>query len=348
MKISIKNIFRRGREEQPDKMTKDTMAAHREKILAGGRRFKYPLQYAKHKIVINTTIITVVAIIALGVLGWWQLYVVKNSSDFFYRTTQLVALPVADVDGEKALFSDFLLNFRASKFYLAKYDDLNINSAGGKQQLLYKERDALNIAVADAYARKIAARDNIKVESSEVDAVLKGLRSASNGNLNEQTSEISSQRVLGMSASDLRTSVYNSILRSKASFAVDDAAEQTSEAATKLLTSESNLEKVADALNAQRSNSAMVGSSGMISTAASFSGLNTEQIANLAPNKVAGPLKSITDDGYFFVEVIKKENNQVSFKFLKIPLSEFTKQIRDLDSAGKIKRYITINVDDVK
>ena len=43
--------------EQPSRITNETVAEHRERILAGGRRFKYPVQYARHRLVINTIII---------------------------------------------------------------------------------------------------------------------------------------------------------------------------------------------------------------------------------------------------------------------------------------------------
>jgi parvulin-like peptidyl-prolyl isomerase len=48
--------FKRRKEAQkaaPARITNETVAEHRERILAGGRRFKYPMQYARHKLVFN-------------------------------------------------------------------------------------------------------------------------------------------------------------------------------------------------------------------------------------------------------------------------------------------------------
>jgi len=343
MKISIRNKKKDAEDNsQPARITNDTLAEHREKIISSGRRFKYPLQYAKHKIVINTILVSIVAVIALALLGWWQIYIVKNSSDVFYRVTQILPLPVAKVDGQYASFSDFLLNYRASKFYLSKYDDLNINSAGGKQQLALKEKQALDIAIADAYATKIATQHNIKVSDKEIQEVLDNLRSATNGQVGEQTSEQSTERVLGMSAGDLRTTIYNSILRAKAAFAIDSDAKASVEQAQLLLKSTSDFSKVADKMTRARSGSADAGTSGMVSESTLFSGLDAAEIAKLPVGQVSGPMQSITDDGYFFVRVVKKTDQQVSFEFLHIPLHEFDQQIESLKKAGKVDVYIKV------
>ena len=33
----------------PARITNDTVAEHRQRVIAGGRKFKYPIQYARHK-----------------------------------------------------------------------------------------------------------------------------------------------------------------------------------------------------------------------------------------------------------------------------------------------------------
>lgn len=341
----IPKIFRKKNDSKLTRITNDTLAEHREKVLSEGRRFKYPLQYAKHKIIINTIVISVLAVIGLSFIGWWQLYIVKNSSDVFYRVTEMVPLPVAKVNGENALFSDFLLNYRASKFYLTKYDDVSIDSQGGRSQLLAKERDALDVAEADALAKQIGRQRGISVSQSEVDLVLTNLRSANNGKLSEKTSEESSMRILGMSPSDLSTSIYNSILRAKASFAVDQHAKSLADDVQAKLAStatSSDFQSIINALDQQDKSKVSVGNSGMVSSSAIFSGLVAADIAKLDVGQVSGPLKSITNDGYFFVKVTKKTADQVSFEFLRIRLDEFANRLTTLKKQGKVIEYITI------
>ena len=57
----IKKILPRKKKEAeklPTRITNDTVAEHREKVLAGGRKLKYPLQYTRRKLVRNTILIS--------------------------------------------------------------------------------------------------------------------------------------------------------------------------------------------------------------------------------------------------------------------------------------------------
>jgi len=217
---------KKARSNEATRITNDTVAEHREKILAGGKRFKYPVQYARHKLVINAIIIGFATLSLLTVFGWQQLYMAQNSSAFFYRVTQILPLPVASVDGEPARYSDYLLNYRTSEYYLSKYDEISPNSENGRLQLQYKKREALDIALSDAYARKIAESHSIEITDNEIDKSLEVLRTAANGTLTEETSAASSERILGLSGGDLGTLVRNSILRGKAAFALDENAKK--------------------------------------------------------------------------------------------------------------------------
>ena len=54
-KLTAKLRRQKPEEEKPSRITNETVAEHREQILAGGRKFKYPVQYAKHKLVLNSS-----------------------------------------------------------------------------------------------------------------------------------------------------------------------------------------------------------------------------------------------------------------------------------------------------
>lgn len=70
----IKKLAKRKRtkKELPVRITNDTVAEHRERVLAGGRRHKYPVQYTKHRLVWNTIIISTFGLILAGVLVYQQ------------------------------------------------------------------------------------------------------------------------------------------------------------------------------------------------------------------------------------------------------------------------------------
>ena len=346
-KLAKKLPFKRGKQSAPpSRITNDTVAEHRERILSGGKRFKYPLQYTRHKLVINAIIIAVVAVVGLTALGWWQLYIAHNSSAFFHRITQIAPLPIGRVDGEYARYSDYLLNYRSSEHYLSNYDEIRLDSDDGKLQLQYKKREALDIALQDAFARKIADERELSVDQDQVDTVLQSLRNAANGQLSEETSAASSQRVLGLDKAGLETLVRNSLLRSEAAFAVDEQAKTRAETAERFIERrDGDLEQVAADMNKEAEGSAEYGISGLVSTSLTVGGIRAADVAKLERGNVSTLMRSVTSDGYYFVKVMEKNDTQVSFSYVRIPLTEFMRQFTQLREADKIDEYITITID---
>ena len=118
----MKKIKLKRSKKQPapaaSRITNETIAEHREQILAGGRRFKYPIQYTKHKLIINTVLISMASIILLLVGCWAVMYPMQNTSTIAYRISRIAMLPVGSVDGEPVRYSDYLVQYRASEYYL--------------------------------------------------------------------------------------------------------------------------------------------------------------------------------------------------------------------------------------
>lgn len=343
-KLSIKRS-KKAKQGETTRITNDTVAEHREKILAGGRRFKYPIQYARHRLVINAIIIGLATASLLAAFGWQQLYMAQNSSAFFYRVTQILPLPVASVDGEPARYSDYLLNYRSSEHYLGKYDEVSLNSENGRLQLQYKKREALDIAVSDAYARKIAGSHDIAVSDKEVDGSLEVLRTTASGTVSRETSDTSTRRLLGLSPGDLETIVRNGILRGKAAFVVDTEAKKVQqEVDLALKNNKQSFEKVQGIVNKEHPDAVDIGITGLMDRSNMFGGLRASEVAQLAKGATSSVMRSVTSDGYYYVRVVEKTDKEVSFAFLHIPLTKFNDSLTELKEKGKVREYITIEI----
>ena len=88
---------------------REKVEQRREEVLAQGRKFKYPMQYAKHKLMVNTVLVAIAAIVVMIVVGWAMLYKIQDTGDMLYRVTQVVPVPVAKVAGEQVRYSDYLM-----------------------------------------------------------------------------------------------------------------------------------------------------------------------------------------------------------------------------------------------
>jgi len=64
--------------------------------------------------------------------------------------------------------------------------------------------------------------------------------------------------------------------------------------------------------------------------------------ANLEKGKISAAIKATTGDGYYFVKLIEKNSTQVSYEYLRIPLTAFAEKLAALRSGGKVNEYIHI------
>ena len=344
-KLTLKSVLkgRKKSEESPSRITNETVAEHREKILAGGRRFKYPIQYARHKLVINALMIVVASVVVLALLGWWQLYFVQNSSTFLYRVTRIIPVPVASVDGESVPFGDYLVKYRGSEYYMSKYSEEKLDSADGKKQLDHFKRVALNSAIADAYAQKLARINNVTINDKDVDAVIDLQRNTANGRITEETFYASSRMLYDWSPDDYRSQLSRSILRSRVAFAIDKTAvERETKAATLLGENNNDFRLVASLMGGEGNAKVQAGVSGPVDITGTFGGLQVSEVAKVPKGTVSSVLLTSTDGGYYYVRVLDKNEKQINFEYLHIPLAEFANQLARLKADGKIHEYIAV------
>ena len=93
------------KKKESKKTEQERVEERREEVLAKGRKFKYPLQWTKHRVVVNTILISFVILAILVVGGWLALYRLGMTDGLLYRITKIVPMPVAQVDTEAVRFS---------------------------------------------------------------------------------------------------------------------------------------------------------------------------------------------------------------------------------------------------
>lgn len=334
---------RNSGKDAPSRITNETVAEHRERILAGGRRFKYPMQYARHRLVFNTIVVVFATLILLLAVGWWQLYSVQNTNTFFYRVTRVLPLPVASVDGESVRYGDYLMYYNSSAHYLRQSEQINLNSEDGKRQLDYIKRKSMDNVTADAYAAKLARELNISVSTDRVDKVIDNDRSTANGRISQETYDASAHNVLGWTPAEYRQDIQSKLIRQDVSYAIDTAAKTRQETTANLLKQPgADLDKVAVELGGEGSAKVTVGVSGLVPKSNRDGGLSTEA-AKLEKGQTSSAIKTTTGDGYYFVRLVEKTDTQVSYIYLRVPLTAFAERLTVLKKEGKIHEYISIS-----
>ncbi len=343
-KITIKNKLQLKKEQPISRITNETVAEHRERILAGGRKFKYPHQYVRHRLVINAVIITVVALILIAAIGWWQLYPAQNTSDFMYRVTRVIPVPVAVIDGKQVRYSDYLMRYRSQQLWLQTQGQLGQKPEDNKRQLDYVKRDILSVLESDVYAAKRAKQLNISVSDQDVQSVIDEQRNTVTGRISQEVYDDSTRHLLGISPDEYRHILKQSLLRQKVGFAVDTAAKKRADQVTAALDAQEKGKKSLTAIVDEfkkKGISLEFGASGLVPKNNRDGGLSKVAVG-LADGAVSGIVQSTNGDGYYFVQKVSSDSRQVSYQYIKIPLTTFDAEMKKLADTGKINEYISV------
>ena len=345
--LKVRKKFRRAKTPTSKLVTNDTVAEHREKILAGGRKFKYPIQYSKHKVIINALIVVIIAMIGFGVWLVAMLYKAQSTDDFFYSVAKIVPLPVANVDGENVPYSDYLRRIRSAIFYKENQEKVDLNSADGKNEVSYLKRQELNKAEKLAYAAKIARERNITVSTEEVnDELQNNLKSSTGTTMSQEDyeSNVLSQ-YFGWTIDDYKAEIRSSLLEKKVAFAVDAKAQDKINKIKKRLDAGEDFSAVA-----KDSSDDVITATNGGGVAAQDGDSDTNGLIAAARALKEGETSKIIQgvDGYYIVKLGSKKETTTNFYMIKVSLTQFDKDFSGLRGAGKIKEYINVLETDAK
>ncbi len=207
------------------RITNETIAVHREQVLKGARKFIYPLQHSKKRIVTLTSIILVGAALSLLAYCGVALYKFYSYNAFLYRTTQVVPFPIARSGGTYIAYENYLFELN---HYVHYYQNQLGRSFTGedKQQLLQFRRQALDDVINNAYVKMLAADNKVGVSDKEVDARIVQVRNQNRLGGNNKVFADVLRDYWGWSVADFKRSLKSQILAEKVVAKLDTTASQ--------------------------------------------------------------------------------------------------------------------------
>lgn len=324
------------------RITNETVAEHREKILSTGRRFKYPIQYAKHKLVINAVVISILSLVIVAIVFWWQLYGAQNTSTFMYRTTRVVPLPVASVDGHMVRYSDYLKRFKSQEHYLINKQGVDLYAKDNRQQLDTLKRKSLDDAVADAYASKLASETGLTVTGQEIEKSIQKQRQSSDGEISEKAYFDVTFDHFGWTPNEIREVTSKELLKQKVSYKIDTTAVKLRDLVAGAISQGIEFDKIADSvgridgIGVEYSETPLVQATNRDDGLASHaSKLNVGEVSEVFKSTRRG-------DGYYIVKLTASEGGKISYASIKVPLTVFKSRLSKLYSDKDVKEYIAI------
>lgn len=209
--------------ENIPRITNETVAEHREDVLRGARKYKYPLAHSKHRIVIISTGLLAVAVVGFFIYSITALYKLQDSSGFIYRVTQVVPFPVAKAGGNYVAYENYLFELRRYEHYYQSQQQVDFSTQSGKDQLNSYKPKALDEVIQDAYVKQLASQNGVSVSSADLNAELASLQ-AQNQSSSQELADVTS-KFFGWSIADLKRELGQELLAQKVSAKLDTSAQ---------------------------------------------------------------------------------------------------------------------------
>lgn len=342
MKISEK--IKSKKDKKLAAITQQNLEESREEIIAKGKKFKYPFQYAKHRLIINAILIGIVAVVAMGLVGWYQLYKAQNTGEVMYRFTRSIALSVADVDGVKVRFSDYLMLYRSSIASVERQQGAFDDSEGSRQQKEYYKRQALSAAEDYSYAMHLLDEAGKAVTEDEIDEIIEEHKIIDGEKRSDEAFEGIIRDNFGLSIRDYRRLIMLSLAKKKASVEFDTEARET-------------VEKIAETLKTNADMAAVMKDFAESETVSyelveevDYTNLDSgraEAAALLAkPGDISDYFVSKNGDGYYIVKLKAKTDNKVSYESIWVRFRKIDSEMAKLREDGKVKEMIDLGSDE--
>ncbi len=206
--------------ENIPRITNETVAEHREDVLKGARKYKYPLQHSKHRIIVVSTILLCVALVSFFAYTGLALYKFQSSSAFMYRVTQVLPLPVARAGSHFVTYENYLFELRRYEHYYQTQQQVDFNSESGKRQLeTFGKPQAMDEVIQAAYVKQLASKYHVSISSAELNDELSALQAQNQSN-NQELADVTN-KFFGWSIDDLKRELKQELLAQKVAAVMD-------------------------------------------------------------------------------------------------------------------------------
>lgn len=227
------------------RITNENVAEHREEVLSGARKYIYPLQHSKHRIVILTTTLVIATVLIFTAVSVLLLYRQQTTSGFMYQVTKVLPFPVARTGNTLIAYENYLFQLRHYIHYYETQQQLSFETESGQAQLDSYKKRALDSVIDSAYIKQIAKEQGVTVSDEEIDAEIQIARQQNRLGSSDEIFEDVLRNYWNWSVDDFRRSLRSEILKQKVTRALDTETETRAREALAKLEAGENFAAVA-------------------------------------------------------------------------------------------------------
>ncbi|HSX18174.1 MAG TPA: peptidylprolyl isomerase [Candidatus Saccharimonadales bacterium] len=334
-------------DENVPQITNETIAEHREEVLKGARKYIYPLQHSKHRIIVITTSIVIAAIIGLltyCVLGLYKYY---QYNAFLYRVTQVVPFPIARTGGTFVNYENYLFELRHYVHYYQSQQQASLSDPNYKAQLLAYRKQALNDVTNLGYVKKLASEHKVGVSGKEVNTRITEVRNQNRLGSNDKVFADVLRDYWGWSISDFKRSLKNEILAEKVAAKLDTATQTRAQSALAQLKSGADFSNLAKQVSDDPNTKPNGGdySFGVTKTNPNVPPQVIEALFKLQPGQIsdiiiASPVQAGQPTTLEIVKLIQSDGTTVSAQHISFNLKDISTYINGLKAKQPVHNYV--------
>jgi len=340
-----RKLEERGEEPVPSdvpRITNETIAEHREAVIGRARKYIYPLQHSKHRIVLVSTSVLIAGVIAFFSYCTLALYNFQNSSTFLYRITQVIPFPVARVNNHFIDYENYLFELRHYTHYYQSQLKLDFNSDSGKQQLSAFRKQALDKVISDEFVKELADKYKVSVSDREVNDQITIVRTQNRLGSNDKVFEDVLKDYWGWTVDDFRRSLRDQLLAQKVVMTLDQATKARADNALAELKKGTDFATVAKTYSDDQATKANGGDFGVVDrTNRDLTAQTVDALFKLKP----GEYSDIINIGYS-LEIVKNiENsgdNKIHGAHILFNFKDITNYTTDLKNSQKSRAFIRV------
>jgi hypothetical protein len=324
------------------RITNETVAEHREEVLSSARKYIYPLQHSKHKIVLITTSLVVTTTIAFFSYCLVALYKFQSTSPFIYHVSQVIPFPIARTSNRFVSYESYLFELRHYIHYYESQQKVDFKDPKNQGQLEDFKKRALDTVISNAYVKKLAAENKVSVSDREVDDQITIVRNQNRLGVNDKVFEDVLKDFWGWSVADFKRSLREQMLAQKVVSILDTDTHKRAEAALTELKASNDFAAAAKKYSedsATKDNGGDFGSP-IDRTNRDLSAQTVDTLFKLQP----GQYSDIVNTGYS-LEILKNletQGDKVRGAHIVFNFQDISKYVNDLKEKNKTQAYIRL------
>ena len=323
------------------RITNDTVTKHREEVISGAKKYVYPLQHSRHRIVIISVSILVALTIGFMTYLLLSLYKFQSTSSFTYQVTKVLPLPFAKIGGTFVPYEEYLFDLRHILYYFENQIEVDFESDQGKSQLVEEKKKIRDRVINNAYAQKIAREKGITVSEEEVDQQVQLLNELNLIGNDQQVFEDVLKSFYDWDVNDLRRSIKQQLLTAKVIQALDPSVQERAQKALSEIKSGKDFAQAAAEYSDDESNKANGGDIGIVDENKAIYLQEYTALQKLQPGEVSEVI--VLDSGIAIVKHMGKDGEKIKGARILFKYKDIADYLNDYKAQQPATVYIRLD-----